>query len=1329
MAGDVAVPEFSSVGDAYAWVIAQRAITEATPYHNILNASDCDVDGYARIRDLMLVMQTLRDGGPRSLLADAGSEGEDAAASSAVTYVDVNADNYLSIGDALRVVQTLRGEGEPGDIAMIRPTFGTGATEGGSLTVGDTFQVQVLVDDLRTDDPNPNTPSDDRGIVTGSTDVTFNDALAGAQVPTFAANEAALPFFAPNYNTLPQVRVLDNAVRVHSTFDVVKLAQGQEIGADEQLFATVPFKVGAVNDFPTVAEDSSNNTIDVLGNDSSASGALQFATTFITDTTAFPVNVFGVNGPLPESDIMFGTTNVNVTVPGAPTLTNVTTPSHGTATIQGGAISYTPTGNFAGTDTFTYTVSYPGGVTDTATVSVTVTNVADNPNAVDDQLGPTNANVTLNVPAPGVLGNDTDPDVDPDGNPQTPALDSLTVTAVNGDTAAVGQSVLLPSGASVTVSANGAVVYNPTAVAAFQALGAGQTATDTFAYTVSDRLVQGNRRSDTANVTVTITGVNDAPNAVNDNYETALDTPLTVNAATGVLSNDTDPDAGDTLTATVLNDVDNGTLDLNPDGSFTYTPDAGFEGTDTFTYTVTDGTSTDTATVTIEVIGQPLRAINDTVQVDEGTGIGADPDENINAGGAITADDQRSTNPNFPPRIVAIQGVDVSTTMTFQTDEGGTITFDVNQANSFDNLVILYQAPSADFVGPDTFTYTIDDDDPESTRTSTATVTINVVNTDNDPTNAVNDTITPATPANVVLSVPAANVQVNGVANGNILNNDTDPDQLPLSAVAGTFTSAGGAVVVINANGSFTYDPRNVAAFGALGAGQTATDTFTYQTDDRGDHDTATVTVTVAGVNDIPAAATGTLTTDEDTVGTTLSNNSNNLSSLVTDPDLNEVLTFTAGTTTTAAGATVTINANGTFSYDPRGSATLQALAVGESANDSFTYTVRDASNQQATGTVNVTVNGVNDNPVAVDDEFTLDQENGVFQTLDVLQNDTDVDASDTLTIQSVTQGSNGGTVQVSQDGLSILYQHANGFDGTETFTYTVSDGNGGTDTATVTVNIVAFVPSTITGFVYVDKDNDGVKDSFDIGLANVPVTISGNDFNGNPIADSIDPTTLTDANGQYTFTDVPPSDANGYKITVGEVPFMVDGLETASNDDDTSTLGGAAPAGFSSMVSGNNQIMITIPELGDVVTINNNFGVRGLDPTFVSLADIIAQGDFTGSGLAAIGPNGVGFVVAPRSAAWAEFSNPMVSVSPDGNTATITATRNGQPVSSTVPVDTPLNGNGDKVRIIGTDNAGNVLVSFSGSPSAYNFTPAPEPEADEFAQAADAIFAEGFDG
>src|SRR5262245_17331577 len=113
-----------------------------------------------------------------------------------------------------------------------------------------------------------------------------------------------------------------------------------------------------------------------------------------------------------------------------------------------------------------------------------------------------------------------------------------------------------------------------------------------------------NGGTSTSTLTITITGTNDNPVADDDNYNVAEDGSVTINAANGVLNGDTDLD-GDTLTVTaVLSGPANGTLTLNPDGSFTYTPAPGYSGTDSFIYEVSDGNGgTDTATVTIDVGG------------------------------------------------------------------------------------------------------------------------------------------------------------------------------------------------------------------------------------------------------------------------------------------------------------------------------------------------------------------------------------------------------------------------------------------------------------------------------------------------------------------------------------------------------------------------------------------------------------------------------------------------------------------------------------------------------------------------------------------------------
>jgi VCBS repeat-containing protein len=216
------------------------------------------------------------------------------------------------------------------------------------------------------------------------------------------------------------------------------------------------------------------------------------------------------------------------------------------------------------------------------------------PEAADD-AGATDEDTVLNGGAPGVLANDTDPD-----------LDSLTVS---------DHDPMSAQGAVVNVAADGSFTYDPTGAAALQALDDGESVDDTFSYTASD-----GASTDTATVTITVSGVNDAPTAVADNYETPEDTALVI-AAPGVLVNDDDVD-GDALTAVLDTDVSDGTLTLNADGSFTYTPDMDFDGVDSFTYHANDGTAdspTVTATITVGPVNDGPNAVADSFMTDEDT--------------------------------------------------------------------------------------------------------------------------------------------------------------------------------------------------------------------------------------------------------------------------------------------------------------------------------------------------------------------------------------------------------------------------------------------------------------------------------------------------------------------------------------------------------------------------------------------------------------------------------------------------------------------------------------------------------------------------------------
>jgi VCBS repeat-containing protein len=166
----------------------------------------------------------------------------------------------------------------------------------------------------------------------------------------------------------------------------------------------------------------------------------------------------------------------------------------------------------------------------------------------------------------------------------------------------------------------------------------------------------------------------------------------------------------------------------------------------------------------------------------------------------------------------------------------------------------------------------------------------------------------------------------------------------------------------------------------------------------------------------------------------------------------------TNGTT----GVVTAWNANGSFIYDPNGQ--FEYLQAGSSTTDSFTYGVSDGHGGNDNAIVTITVNGVNDPPIAVSDSAITKEDTSVI--IDVLNNDSDPDVGDILTVDSVTQGTNG---WVSNNGSYVTYTPATSFNGTDSFDYTVSDVNGGTDTATVAVNItVTETPAIIN--VQIDK-------------------------------------------------------------------------------------------------------------------------------------------------------------------------------------------------------------------------------------------------------------------
>src|SRR6185436_5563289 len=197
------------------------------------------------------------------------------------------------------------------------------------------------------------------------------------------------------------------------------------------------------------------------------------------------------------------------------------------------------------------------------TVTIHVTPVNDSPTAAADEFS-TEEDTSLHNDAPGILTNDSDADGD-----------ALTAILISG-----------PANGTLTLNTDGSFDYLPSA---------DFHGDDSFIYTASD----GSTASTETTVTIHVTPVNDSPIAAADSLSTEEDTPLTISAP-GVLGNDTDPD-GDTLSAELVSGPAHGALTLNADGSLTYTPEANFNGEDSFIYKASDGSSTSETTVTITV--------------------------------------------------------------------------------------------------------------------------------------------------------------------------------------------------------------------------------------------------------------------------------------------------------------------------------------------------------------------------------------------------------------------------------------------------------------------------------------------------------------------------------------------------------------------------------------------------------------------------------------------------------------------------------------------------------------------------------------------------------
>ena len=242
----------------------------------------------------------------------------------------------------------------------------------------------------------------------------------------------------------------------------------------------------------------------------------------------------------------------------------VTAPKYGTLSGEAPNLTYTPALNYNGPDSFAFTVNDGMATSAAAMVNITVGGVNDAPVAAAQS-------VTTLEDTPKVI---TLAGADVDGD----ALASYTVTTPPAHGALTGAAPIL----TYTPAPN---YYGP----------------DSFAFVVSD----GTATSAPATVGIVVGSVNDAPVAVNDSYPMpAPGTPLII-PVPGVLGNDTDVE-GSSLQTILVNGPLNGTLNLRPDGSFTYTPGPTVSGSDSFTYRVSDGSATSASAATVRIVAYSL---------------------------------------------------------------------------------------------------------------------------------------------------------------------------------------------------------------------------------------------------------------------------------------------------------------------------------------------------------------------------------------------------------------------------------------------------------------------------------------------------------------------------------------------------------------------------------------------------------------------------------------------------------------------------------------------------------------------------------------------------
>lgn len=854
-------------------------------------------------------------------------------------------------------------------------------------------------------------------------------------------------------------------------------------------------------------------------------------------------------------------------------VTVVTPPSHGFVTVNAnGSISYTPDGDYFGSDTFTYNVYDDVSlVSNDATVSITITNINDTPVATAG-VWQTEEDETLEQGVVSLV-------YDADG------ISDVDFTTLN-ITADVSDGTLTDLG-------DGLLRYEPDLN--FYGM-------DSFTFTVQDQDAQ---TSNTATVIINVASINDIPVGNSDSVSTDEDTLVNID----VLANDTDDSALDPTSVTIVQNPVNGSVTVNGNGTIDYTPNANWNGVDEFTYRVEDdglgapggvlSTEATSVSVTVNSVNDVPIANNDSYTLDEDsiylsniTGNDTDvendelsvtitddpdhgtatimsngmvqyvPDVNyfgadsyvykVNDGAADSATatvDLTINSINDAPVIT--EGETVAVTMSEDSSpaafsltlnatdvENDTITWSISSAASHGTASVsgtglsksIDYAPSADFNGSDSFVVQVSDGNG---GTDTISVDVTINNTNDAP------VIGGGASVSVSMSEDSAPTAFSLTLSASDKDGDTLTWQISSAA------SNGSAVVTgTGSSKSIGYTPT---------ADFNGSDSFVVQVSDgNGGSDSITVDVDINEVNDAPVIAEG------ENTSITVSEDSN-LSSLVlnaTDVE-NDTVTWRISTAPS----------NGVAAVDGMGSAPSIRYTPDANYNgpDSFVVEISDGNGGTDLITVNVTVENVNDAPLITEGEsvdVTM-SEDGDPAAFNLTLNATDID-EDSLTwgISSIAVN---GTASVSGTGnnQAINYVPNTDYNGTDRFVVHVDDGNGGTDTITVNVTVenVNDVPVISEGdSVNVSMSEDGDPTAFSLTLNAADMdedslTWGVSSAAGNGIA------VVSGTGSSQTINYVPNTDYNGSDSFIVQVDDGNGGTDaitvnvTISNDNDAPTF------------------------------------------------------------------------------------------------------------------------------------------------------------------------------